>query len=88
MSNYLVDEVKRKLKIYFKFVFVWEFFEWFLFVYLDKFLWGEFVFYYNYGKCIIMLYRLGGNLEDKNVKFDEYLNYVLYIGDGYWNEYW
>lgn len=88
LSNYPADEVKRKLKTYFKFVFVREPFERLLSAYLDKFLRGEPAFHHNYGKRIITLYRPGGNPEDKNVKFDEYLNYVLHIGDGYWNEHW
>ncbi|XP_022777724.1 carbohydrate sulfotransferase 11-like [Stylophora pistillata] len=88
LSNYPTDEVKRMLKTYFKFVFVREPFERLLSAYLDKFQSGDPAFHKNYGQRIITLYRPGGNPEEKNVKFDEFLNYVLHLGDGYWNEHW
>ena len=88
LTAYPLDKAKRMLKSYFKFVFVREPFERLLSAYLDKFLGRDIGFHKNYGRNIIKKYRPGGNPEDKNVTFDEFLNYVINIGNGYWNEHW
>ena len=88
LGDYPMEEVDRILQTYFKFVFVREPFERLLSAYLDKFYSGDPDFHNNYGREIIKRYRPGGNPEHKNVTFDEFLNYVLHIGKGYWNEHW
>ena len=88
LSEYPADEATRMLKTYFKFLFVREPFERLLSAYLNKFYSGDPVFHDGFGKQIIKLYRPGGKPEDKNITFDEFLNYVLHIGNGYWNEHW
>ena len=88
LDAYPKDEVEKMLKTYFKFVFVREPFERLLSAYLDKFYSGDPAFHNNYGRQIIKKYRPGGNPEDKNITFDEFVNYVINIGDGYWNEHW
>ncbi|XP_020606565.1 carbohydrate sulfotransferase 11-like [Orbicella faveolata] len=88
LGNYPMEEVDLMLKTYFKFVFVREPFERLLSAYLDKFYSGDSDFHNNYGREIIKRYRPGGNPEHKNITFDEYLNYVINIGKGYWNEHW
>ena len=88
LGEYAKDEIDRMLKTYFKFVFVREPFERLLSAYLDKFNSGDPAFHRNYGREIIIKYRPGGNPEHRNITFDEYLNYVLNIGKGYWNEHW
>ncbi|XP_078379463.1 carbohydrate sulfotransferase 11-like isoform X2 [Oculina patagonica] len=88
LHQYPPDQAKRMLKSYFKFVFVREPFERLLSAYLEKFHNGDPGFHKNYGRGIIERYRPGGNPEDKNVTFDEFVNYVINIGDGYWNEHW
>ena len=88
LDHYPADEANMMLKTYFKIVFVREPFERLLSAYLDKFFSGDPAFHYNYGRRIIERYRPGGKPEDKNITFDEFLNYVLHIGNGYWNEHW
>ena len=88
LGNYPMEEVDGMLKTYFKFLFVREPFERLLSAYLDKFLSGNPDFHNNYGREIIKRYRPSGNPGHKNVTFDEYLNYVINIGKGYWNEHW
>lgn len=88
LDDYPEDEVQRMLKTYFKFVFVREPFERLLSAYLDKFHSGDPAFHNNFGRKIIRRYRPRGNPEEKNVTFDEFLNYVINIGNGYWNEHW
>ena len=88
LGDYPTEEVDRILQTYFKFVFVREPFERLLSAYLDKFYSGDPDFHNNYGREIIKKYRPGGNPEDRYVTFDEFLNYVLHIGKGYWNEHW
>ena len=85
---YPKDEVERMLRTYFKFVFVREPFERLLSAYLEKFNSGDSAFHSNYGRNIIKRFRPGGNPDHKNVTFDEFLNYVINIGNGYWNEHW
>ena len=85
---YPKDDVRRMLKTYFKFVFVREPFERLLSAYLDKFHGGDPTFHNSFGRGIIKTYRPGGNPEHKNITFDEFLNYVINIGKGYWNEHW
>ncbi|KAJ7384480.1 Carbohydrate sulfotransferase 11 [Desmophyllum pertusum] len=76
------------LNTYFKFMFVREPFERLLSAYLDKFYSGDPAFHNNYGKEIVRRYRPGSRPEDKNITFDEFVNYVINIGNGYWNEHW
>ena len=85
---YPKDDVRRMLRTYFKFVFVREPFERLLSAYLDKFHGGDSTFHNSVGRRIIKTYRPGGNPEHKNITFDEFLNYVINIGKGYWNEHW
>ena len=85
---YPKEEVERMLRTYFKFVFVREPFERLLSAYLDKFHSGDSAFHSNYGRNIIKRYRPGGNPDYRNVTFDEFLNFVIDIGNGYWNEHW
>ena len=82
------NDVDRMLKTYFKFVFVREPLERLLSAYLDKFHSGDSAFHSAYGRGIIRRYRPGGNPEHKNVTFDEFLNFVINIGNSYWNEHW
>ncbi|KAL9986222.1 hypothetical protein ACROYT_G000332 [Oculina patagonica] len=88
LHQYPTDQAKLILKSYFKFVFVREPFERLLSAYLEKFYSGDPGFHNNFGREIIRRYRPGGNPEDKNITFDEFVNYVINIGDGYWNEHW
>ena len=88
LNAYPRDEVEKMLKTYFKFVFVREPFERLLSAYLNKFYSGDPAFHKTYGRTIIKKYRRGGKPEDKNITFDEFLNYVVNIGNGYWNEHW
>ncbi|XP_078382299.1 carbohydrate sulfotransferase 11-like [Oculina patagonica] len=89
LHQYPTDEAEKMLKSYFKFVFVREPFERLLSAYLDKFYGGQDPgFHKNFGQEIIRRYRPGGKPEDKNITFDEFVNYVINIGDGYWNEHW
>ena len=88
LHEYPRDKVDRMVKSFFKFVFVREPFERLLSAYLEKFHSGDSAFHSNYGRQIIKKYRPGGNPEDKNVTFDEFVNYVINIGGGYWNEHW
>ena len=88
LHEYPTEEAQRMLKSYFKFVFVREPFERLLSAYLEKFYSGDSAFHKNYGRGIIKKYRPGGNPDDKNVTFDEFLNYVINIGNNYWNEHW
>ena len=88
LDDYPRDEAERMLKTYFKFVFVREPFERLLSAYLDKFNSGNPDFHNNYGKEIVRRYRPGSRPEDKNITFDEFVNYVINIGNGYWNEHW
>ena len=83
------NDVDRMLKTYFKFVFVREPLERLLSAYLNKFHSLNETYYPNvYGRGIIKRYRPGGNPEHKNVTFDEFLNFVINLGNSYWDEHW
>ena len=88
LDAYPKDETEKMLKSYFKFVFVREPFERLLSAYLDKFYSGDRAFHKNYALTILSKYRPGVEPVDKNITFDEFLNYVINIGDEYWNEHW
>ena len=88
LNVYPKDEVERMLSTYFKLVFVREPFERLLSAYLKKFNSGDSAFHSNYGRDIIKRYSPGGNPDHINVTFDEFLNFVINIGKGYWDEHW
>lgn len=88
LHSYPTEEAKRVLKSYFKIVFVREPFERLLSAYLSKFVverLSNSYFHASYGRAIIKRYRPGGNPEDRNVTFDEFIHYV---GDGNWEPHW
>ena len=88
LADYPTDIANRMLRTYFKFLFVREPFERFLSAYIDKFYHRKPDFMSLYGKIIKRSLATGVNVKDQNVTFDEFVNYVLSIGGGYWNEHW
>lgn len=76
LNSYPEDEARRMLKSYIKIVFVREPFERFLSAYLNKFHseWNGY-YYQRFGRHIINKYR-PGHPNDKNVTFDEFVQYV------------
>ncbi|XP_078353576.1 carbohydrate sulfotransferase 11-like isoform X2 [Oculina patagonica] len=88
LHSYPTEEAKRVLKSYFKIVFVREPFERLLSAYLSKFVVERLTnsyFHATHGRKIIERYRPGGNPEDRNVTFDEFIHHVV---DGNWDDHW
>ena len=87
LNSYPRDEAERMLKTYFKFVFVREPFERFLSAYLNKFqTWNDY-YYQHFGRYIIKQYR-PGHPNDKNVTFDEFVQYVINSRGPGWDPHW
>ena len=87
LHQYRRDKAEIMLKSYFKFVFVRQPFDRFLSAYVSKFVkWNPF-FYNLAGREIIKRYRPGTHSNDKNVTFDEFVQYAIDTVPR-WNEHW
>ena len=81
LAHYPRIEAEKILKTYLKLVFVREPFERLLSAYVGKFFNNDPAFYLVWGPYIVSRYKKGMKPEERNITFEEFVNFVVRVKD-------